>query len=161
MKRVWTSKWSIKRRIVASVLASLLIAFSILHFQHSLTFLAGDDMAYLTNNVSGELIEPAFSFRTNGQITQLYLFNGYLIWTSSYCTYYGLPITTQQGDVTVTASPSYVWGEGDAYPFKASDIHTHYHSNSKVDFLIPDIRNGQRTKFFNQETPGSYSRVLL
>lgn len=161
MKRSLIEKWSIKRRIVASVLVLLLIAFSILHLQSSLTFVAGDNIAYLTNDISGELIEPAFSFRTNGQTTRLYFFDGYLIWASSYCSYSGPPITTQQGGVTVTTYPSYVWGEDDAYPSKTSDIHTHYHSDPKVDFLIPDVRLGLRMKFFSQETPKGYSQVLL
>jgi hypothetical protein len=133
---------------LACLLASLLIVLSFLHAEFSLMAVASGEDISLSNNLTGEDLEPLYKFQTAEETTNLYFFEGYMIWTSSFHPYCSVPITEKYDDgVTITVS-GYIAVTCVNYPVKGSESHEHDHRDFKPNFVIPTDSNHRRLEVF-------------
>jgi len=143
-------KVDISKRCQALVclLASLLIVLSFLHAEFSLMSVSSREDISLTNNLTGEDLEPLYKFQTAEETTQLYFFEGYMIWVTSFYPYCSAPITEKYDDgVTITVS-GYIAITSVLCPVKGSESHEHDHRDFKPNFVIPTDNNHRRLEVF-------------
>jgi hypothetical protein len=141
-----------KCRVLACLLASLLIFLSFLHAEFSLMATVAVEYVSLTNNTNGKELEPFYKFQIDEETTQLYLFGGSLIWVSSYYPHDSRPIAVEQeqesgDDITVTGC-GYLTSDFVLYPVKGSETHEHDHHDFKLNFVVPTDLNRRRLGVF-------------
>jgi len=133
-----------KCRALACLVASLLIVLSFLHAEFSLLAMASIEDISLTNNSTGEELEPLYTYQTDEEKIGLYFFEGYMIWVTSFYPYCSAPFTEKYDDgVTITVS-GYIAATCVHYPVKGSEAHEHDHLDFKPNFVIPPDSNHRR-----------------
>jgi hypothetical protein len=155
-----------KYRGLICLLALLLIALCFLYSQFSLTAIASIGHLSLTNNMTGEELEPLYIFKSDEQTFEqtfhLYLFEGYLIWVSSR--YWPSPPTTitvepkNKSDdrvVTITVS-GYLAADGIVFPLQDPETRNHDHQDIK-NFVIPPDFDRRIFQVSAQRIPVSWS----
>jgi len=140
-----------KCQALACLLASILIGLSFLHAQFSLaplTVSAAVEGVSLTNNFTGEELEPVYKFQTAEETTQRYLVDGYMIRASSFYPYCTAPVTVEQeqesGEVVTVTAYGYLYADYAIIPMRAEEVHEHDHHDFKPNFVVPPDSNRRR-----------------